>query len=147
MQFTALALIASAIIIPLGIYAVKLLNKVNTQRNIALSARQKRLENIKESLDIIANAMLKGDCNHSEGVIRLAMLLAPLGTDLSQYSEMAKLYQTVKEMPTHEARRTLTKKERMRLDLERESTEAELESEIIAELPHFIEYIKQFGVK
>ena len=37
-------------------------------------------------------------------------------------------------MPTHEARRELKNNERMRLDLQRESTEAELESKIKSEL-------------
>ena len=47
---------------------------------------------------------------------------------------MWRLYETVEDMPTHEARRELKKNERMRLDLQRESTEAELESKIKSEL-------------
>ena len=59
---------------------------------------------------IIAKAMQNGDCNHSEGVIRLSMLLLPFGQSLQPYQAMYALYNTVKEMPTHEARKALLKK-------------------------------------
>ena len=62
---------------------------------------------------IIAKAMQNGDCNHSEGVIRLSMLLLPFGQSLQPYQAMYALYNIVKEMPTHEARKALLKKERI----------------------------------
>ncbi len=42
------------------------------------------------------------------------------------------------EMPTHEKRRELKKNERMRLDLQRESAEAELEQKIRLELQQLL---------
>ena len=48
---------------------------------------------------IIAKAMQNGDCNPSEGVIRLSMLLLPFGQSLKPYQAMYALYNIVKEMP------------------------------------------------
>ena len=98
-----------------------------------------------EKIDGIAKAMQNGDCNHSEGVIRLSMLLLPFGQSLQPYQAMYALYNIVKEMPTHEARKALLKKERMKLDLERESAEAKFEEEIMLELRQFLNDVEKFG--
>jgi hypothetical protein len=129
-------LLIAAVIIIAGMvgYAVYLLLALQKQKKALLQARRNRIHRIKESLEIIAKAMLNGDCNLSEGVLRLKILLEPVGMSLKNYSAMWRLYETVEDMPTHEARRELKKNERMRLDLQRESTEAELESKIKSEL-------------
>ncbi len=129
-------LLIAAVIIIAGMvgYAAYLLLALQKQKKALLQARRNRIHRIKESLEIIAKAMLNGDCNLSEGVLRLKMLLEPVGMSLKHYSSMWRLYEAVEDMPTHEARRELKKNERMRLDLQRESTEAELESKIKSEL-------------
>lgn len=129
-------LLIAAVIIIAGMvgYAAYLLLALQKQKKALLQARRNRIHRIKESLEIIAKAMLNGDCNLSEGILRLKMLLEPVGMSLKNYSAMWRLYETVEDMPTHEARRELKKNERMRLDLQRESTEAELESKIKSEL-------------
>lgn len=129
-------LLIAAVIIIAGMvgYAAYLLLALQKQKKALLQARRNRIHRIKESLEIIAKAMLNGDCNLSEGVLRLKKLLEPVGMSLKHYSAMWRLYETVEDMPTHEARRELKKNERMRLDLQRESTEAELESKIKSEL-------------
>ena len=129
-------LLIAAVIIIAGMvgYAAYLLLALQKQKKALLQARRNRIHRIKESLEIIAKAMLNGDCNLSEGVLRLKMLLEPVDMSLKHYSAMWRLYETVEDMPTHEARRELKKNERMRLDLQRESTEAELESKIKSEL-------------
>lgn len=55
---------------------------------------------------------------------------------------MFELYQVVKDMPTHDARTLLKKNERMRLDLQRESSEAELESQIKTEISQLLNDIQ-----
>ncbi|WP_233141552.1 DUF2489 domain-containing protein [Aggregatibacter actinomycetemcomitans] len=115
-------------------YAVYLLLALQKQKKALQLARQNRINRIKESLEIIAKAMLNGDCNLSEGVLRLKMLLEPVGMALKNYPAMWQLYEMVEGMPTHNARKELKKNERMRLDLRRESAEAELESKIKLEL-------------
>lgn len=136
------------IIVGLAAYAAKLLWLVRQQKkvlhNAQLTARVERVKRLKESIEIIARAMQNGDCNLSEGVIRLKMLLDPLGIKIASYPAMGELYEVVKEMPTHQARTALKKNERMRLDLTRESAEAELEAKIRLELDQLLLDMKNF---
>ncbi|MCW9711240.1 DUF2489 domain-containing protein [Avibacterium sp. 21-586] len=122
------------IIVGMAAYAVKLLRALKNQKQALENARLARVKRLKESIEIIARAMQNGDCNLSEGAIRLKMLLDPLGLKITTYPALAELYDVVKEMPTHQARKELKKNERMRLDLTRESAEADLESKILLEL-------------
>ncbi|QEH46767.1 DUF2489 domain-containing protein [Aggregatibacter actinomycetemcomitans] len=129
-------LLIAAVCIVAGMigYAVYLLLALQKQKKALQLARQNRINRIKESLEIIAKVMLNGDYNLSEGVLRLKMLLEPVGMALKNYPAMWQLYEMVEDMPTHDARKELKKNERMRLDLRRESAEAELESKIKLEL-------------
>ena len=131
---TVLLLVAVCIIVGMIGYATYLLLALQKQKKALQQARRNRINRIKESIEIIAKAMLNGDCNLSEGVLRLKMLLEPVGMSIKNHVTMLQLYEVVETMPTHEARRELKKNERMRLDLQRESTEAELESKIKSEL-------------
>ena len=74
------------------------------------------------------------------------MLLMPFGKTLTPYPSMAQLHEIVHNMPTHDARKQLEKKERMRLDFARERAEAKFEHEIKEELRQFLDDIKQIGV-
>ncbi|MFZ7282302.1 DUF2489 domain-containing protein [Avibacterium avium] len=139
-------LIALGLLIIVGMtaYAVKLLRALKSQKQALENARLARVKRLKESIEIIARAMQNGDCNLSEGAIRLKMLLDPLGLKITTYPALAELYDVVKEMPTHQARKELKKNERMRLDLTRESAEAELESKILLELNQLLLDIEKF---
>ncbi len=140
---TILLIIGAAIVIAMAIYTVHLLRQLRQQKRLFAQAKQARMRRLKDSITIIAKAMLNGDCNHSEGVIRLKMLLDPLGQKrLVDYAAMWQLYEIVQDMPTHEARKTLKKNERMRLDLQRESKEVELETQIKTDLAQLLEDIK-----
>ncbi|MFZ7235065.1 DUF2489 domain-containing protein [Avibacterium avium] len=132
------------IIVGMAAYAVKLLRALKNQKQALENARLARVKRLKESIEIIARAMQNGDCNLSEGVIRLKMLLDPLGLKITTYPALAELYDVVKEMPTHQARKELKKNERMRLDLTRESAEADLESKILLELNQLLLDIEKF---
>ncbi|MFQ1046535.1 DUF2489 domain-containing protein [Avibacterium paragallinarum] len=132
------------IIVGMSAYAVKLLRALKSQKQALENARVERVKRLKESIEIIARAMQNGDCNLSEGVIRLKMLLDPLGIKITTYPALAELYDVVKEMPTHQARKELKKNERMRLDLTRESAEAELEAKIKLELDQLLLDMKNF---
>ncbi|MFQ1023473.1 DUF2489 domain-containing protein [Avibacterium paragallinarum] len=132
------------IIVGMSAYAVKLLRALKSQKQALENARVERVKRLKESIEIIARAMQNGDCNLSEGVIRLKMLLDPLGIKIASYPAMGELYEVVKEMPTHQARTALKKNERMRLDLTRESAEAELEAKIKLELDQLLLDMKNF---
>ncbi|MEE6032920.1 DUF2489 domain-containing protein [Avibacterium paragallinarum] len=132
------------IIVGMAAYAVKLLRALKSQKQALENARVERVKRLKESIEIIARAMQNGDCNLSEGAIRLKMLLDPLGLKITTYPALAELYDVVKEMPTHQARKELKKNERMRLDLTRESAEADLESKILLELNQLLLDIEKF---
>ena len=127
---TVLLLVAVCIIVGMIGYATYLLLALQKQKKALQQARRNRINRIKESIEIIAKAMLNGDCNLSEGVLRLKMLLEPVGMSIKNHVTMLQLYEVVETMPTHEARKALKKNERMRLDLQRESAEAALEKNI-----------------
>ena len=126
----------------LSLYGILLLKQLKVQKELIAKAKNNRVIRLKESIDIIARAMQSGECNLSEGVIRLTMLLRPFGKNLSTYPAMANLYEVVRDMPTHDARKLLDKRARMRLDLDRESAEVQFEQDIKKELYVLLEDIK-----
>ncbi|HHF1624990.1 TPA: DUF2489 domain-containing protein [Haemophilus influenzae] len=134
--------IALFLVTGLTLYAIRLLKQLKVQKELIAKAKNNRVIRLKESIDIIARAMQSGECNLSEGVIRLTMLLMPFGKNLSSYPAMANLYEVVRDMPTHDDRKLLEKRERMRLDLERESAEVQFEQDIKKELYILLEDIK-----
>ena len=140
---TVLLLVAVCIIVGMIGYATYLLLALQKQKKALQQARRNRINRIKESIEIIAKAMLNGDCNLSEGVLRLKMLLEPVGMSIKNHVTMLHLYEVVETMPTHEARKALKKNERMRLDLQRESAEAALEKNIKLELHQLLADIEK----
>ena len=140
---TVLLLVAVCIIVGMISYATYLLLALQKQKKALQQARRNRINRIKESIEIIAKAMLNGDCNLSEGVLRLKMLLEPVGMSIKNHVTMLQLYEVVETMPTHEARKALKKNERMRLDLQRESAEAALEKNIKLELHQLLADIEK----
>ena len=92
-----LILIAFFVIGFLAWYALRLLKKLKQQRELIVKAKSVRTLRLKESINVIARAMQSGECNHSEGVIRLAMLLMPFGKNLQMYPAMAQLHEIVRE--------------------------------------------------
>ena len=133
----------SCIIVGMIGYATYLLLALQKQKKALQQARRNRINRIKESIEIIAKAMLNDDCNLSEGVLRLKMLLEPVGMSIKNHVTMLQLYEVVETMPTHEARNALKKNERMRLDLQRESAEAALEKNIKLELHQLLADIEK----
>ena len=134
--------VAFLLVIGLSLYAIYLLKRLKIQKELITKAKNARTIRLKESIDVIARAMQSGECNTSEGVIRLTMLLRPFGKNLSTYPAMANLYEVVRDMPTHDARKLLDKRARMRLDLDRESAEVQCEQDIKKELYVLLEDIK-----
>ena len=134
--------VAFLLVIGLSLYAIYLLKRLKIQKELITKAKNARTIRLKESIDVIARAMQSGECNTSEGVIRLTMLLRPFGKNLSTYPAMAHLYEVVRDMPTHDARKLLDKRERIRLDLDRESAEVQFEQDIKKELYVLLEDIK-----
>lgn len=142
--------LAGLIIAVLAGYAAYLWLKVYRQHQrhqaFLLRAQQQQAEGIKqrnanimESVVIIAEAGKQDQCDMSEITIRLYKLMEVLQGDhqvdfAAQYPAMQELYDVVKDMPRGDARKSLAKQERMKLDLLRMKTEARLLDAIKAEL-------------
>lgn len=142
MWTTILLIFGIAIIMAMGAYSLYLFAQLRKQKQLFEQTKQARITRIKESIEIIARAMHSNECNHSEGVIRLRMLLEPLGQKrLQGYPAMWALYEVVQDMPTHDERKALKKNERMKLDLARESKEVELEEQIKEEVLQLLKEI------
>lgn len=137
-------ILAILILLSLAGYAFSLFWKLHEQKKQITQAKNARFLRVIESIEIIANAMLSEQCNFSEGVLRLKPLLDVLGKKLANFSAMWALYQVVEDMPILDARKTLKRNERMKLDLDREAKEAELDTEIKGELRQLLVEIEQF---
>lgn len=133
------ALLGGLILLGLAVYAGTLLARLKRQRDAQQQAIAARNERILESVRVIAHAVRDGQCDYSEGAIRLTHLLDALQIQggrpfASEFPGLYALYEKVKEMPTHEARRALKRNEVMRMDLERSGYEAELEAQILKDV-------------
>lgn len=142
-----LMIVGGLIIAGLSVYAGILLARVRSQ-NKALAANQaKRLNYLHESIETIAKAMQQEQCPLSEGCIRIAVLLDNLpNAEKSGFAErfpvIHDMYERIKHMPTHEARKQVPKQELRKLDREREGYEIELEQGIQADVVTLITWIK-----
>ncbi len=138
-----------AIILSLSVYAGYLLAKLQKQTRLIKAQEQKAIENrnlkIIESVDVIALAALQQQCDLSEASIRLYMIMDHLQGEKrvnfsERYPAIFALYGVVKDIPRGDARNTLVKKERMRLDYVRIQAEARLASEIESELKAILDF-------
>lgn len=131
-------------------YAVYLWAKLKKQKYIEkemrrqmAEAQKERLTKIVESVDVITRAMLVEQCDLSEGVLRLKVLLDVLGQKLSTYPAMWELYEFVQDMPILAERKNLKRNERMRQDLAREAKEAVLCDQIKAECQQLLNDLEE----
>ncbi len=126
------------IIVVLAVYAALLLGRLMGQRKVIQRALIKRNENLLGDIRYIASAMIDDRCGLSEGVIRISNLLLALQTPKridwsARFPCVFQLYNSVKELPTHEARNKMPRQQRMRQDLQREAEEETLRQQIIEE--------------
>ncbi|WP_113721049.1 DUF2489 domain-containing protein [Aeromonas salmonicida] len=133
------ASLGGLILLGLAVYAGTLLARLKRQRDMQQLAIAARNERILDSVRVIAHVVRDGQCDYSEGAIRLTNLLDALQIKegrvfASEFPGLYSLYEKVKEMPTHEARRALKRNEVMKMDLERSGYEAELEAQILKDV-------------
>ncbi|PKG97915.1 DUF2489 domain-containing protein [Paraglaciecola sp. MB-3u-78] len=143
----AFFLVALSIIAGLAFYAGSLMCKLRTQQQLRNQKTQQRIDNISESIQTIAKALEQQQCNLSEGCIRLFHLLEALPVkdkpDFSQqFTGLYSLYEQVKDFPTHNVRKSQSKRETKQQDLQREELESQLESQILKD----ISVLKTFAV-
>lgn len=133
---TALIVLGFIIIVALSSYATFLLLKLKRQkqrqqvahaeREIAANAKRAQ---VLGDIRYIATAMIEDRCEISEGVVRIGRLFEILSLSERVAPEFPSLFQhfeLIKDHPIMEARQALPKQERMKLDLIRMKSEAEL---------------------
>lgn len=137
--------VACLIIAVLAFYAGKLLWQLKQQTELAkkkeaalAESKAKSLKENKESIVFIAKAMLEKQCEMSEGCLRIWVLLqyVPL-PDVNyetRFPGIFSMYEAIKEMPTHDARKKLKKNEMMKMDLSRYEAENKFESQVVEDI-------------
>ncbi|ATC96033.1 DUF2489 domain-containing protein [Pseudoalteromonas tunicata] len=146
------SLILGAIIIAgLAFYAGRLLLQVKVQNEKVAEKKaqyqaQQAQKNLKlsDSINLIAKAMKEKQCEYSEGCLRIWVLMSQYQFEQEQdlalaYPGVFKMYDAVKEMPTHQARKKYSKKEIFQQDSLRWRKEEEFEAEIMQDLVLIIE--------
>ncbi|WP_102794802.1 DUF2489 domain-containing protein [Bowmanella denitrificans] len=142
---THISLIIAALVIvaALAFYAGKLLYQLKQQTRQQRDVQKRREQHLRQSIQTIAMALDQQQCSLSEGSIRLCVLLENLDKNqdhASHFPALHELYAKIKHMPTHDAYKALPKQDRMRMQMEREEYEAELESRILREIQHLKSY-------
>ncbi|RUO23172.1 DUF2489 domain-containing protein [Aliidiomarina iranensis] len=148
-----IALIIGVLVVAgLSIYAGILLSRLRQQNKGIAKNQKKRLNYLHESIETIAKAMQQDQCPLSEGCIRIAVLLDNL-PDAERHNfgkrwpSIHELYERIKHMPTHDARKEFPKKEIRKMDFERERFEVELEQPIKEDLQALMVWVKEERVK
>lgn len=136
--FIALGLI---IVIGLAYYAGQLLWQVKQKSVLELEQKNKRLTYLTDSISHIAKAMKAEQCEISEGVLRIWVLLDHYNSEQEQpkqypdlYPGFASLYDVIKDMPTHDARKRQGKQERFKMDVQRWDAEKEFKEQIVLDV-------------
>lgn len=153
------AAVGLVIIAGLSWYAIKLLWQLKQQK-VAQKAQQQQAQiqreeknrHLVESIDTIALAMLQGQCDYSEGTIRICVLLDHMQLEPAQnfkttFPALHGFYEKIKDMATHKARAALPNNERMRQDMKRLTWESEAKPDIEAELPALRENLASLFIK
>lgn len=141
------AALGALIILGLSIYAGILFSRLHKQNKEIAVGEAKRLEYLHESIATIGLAMKQGQCELSEGCIRLAVLLENLPDAEQQgyakrFPAIHAMFDKIKHMPTHDARKTYPKQEIRKMDREREQLETEMEAEIQTDVVAIIAWVK-----
>lgn len=133
------AIIGIAIIAWLAFYAGSLLARLKRQNQRRDEAISQRIERINESIVTIAKAMEQEQCPLSEGCLRIVVLLDHRPDSrqrdfTADFPAMHDMYERIKHMPTHDARKQFPKKEIRKMDNEREGYEVEMKDIILADI-------------
>lgn len=143
-----LAVVGIVVVAGLSVYAGLLLARLRAQNKSIAVGEAKRTNYLHESIHTIALAMQQEQCPLSEGCIRIAVLLdnLPDATHAgyaTRWPAIHDMYERIKHMPTHDARKEFPKKEIRKMDLEREGYEVEMEAAIQADVDTLLVWVKE----
>ena len=146
-------ILAVVIIAVLSLYAGKLLRQLAKQKQLqqqAELARGKALAShdhkVLASVHIITRAMKEEQCDFSEGCWRLSVLLdsLKLSSELSQqFPAIFQQYEEIKHLSILGDRKNLDKKQRMKEDYQRMTSEAKLHDDIVTDLGLLKQYVTE----
>lgn len=145
-----LVLLGALIIAGLAFYAGRLLWQLQLQRQqqqqqqLQHVAKQKeKREYLQQSILLISKAVQQEQCELSEGALRLWVLLghwpdADKPDAATSYPGLFQMYQVVKDMPTHKARKEQDKKMTRQQDKARLQAELDNKALIIEDVTRLI---------
>lgn len=133
-----LLIIGAVIVAGLSFYAGRLLWQLQQQTNIRRAELLQKQQYLRESITLICKAMREQQCELSEGALRVWVLLDHLVPErkpdpVTSYPGMHQMYQVVKDMPTHKARKAQAADLTEQQDILRLKAEQELKDFIIAD--------------
>ncbi len=144
-----LATLAAVLILAgLSFYLGRLLWLIKQQQLKQQQVVAAKNANLTESIVLIAKAMREEQCELSEGALRIWVLLDHLQLPekpdaVKAYPGLFKMYDVVKDMPTHQARKERDKKEIRHLDHVREQAEIDLKADIMADVHKLLEFFQK----
>lgn len=148
--FIAIAvLIVAGLAFYLGTLLFRLKQQQQQQQQALQAQQQKQAEHQQYLLDsilLIGKATLEQQCELSEAALRIWVLLENMQADLAsaeRWPGLFAMYDCVKTMPTHEARKNTDKKEIRRLDHIRQQREIELKSAIEQDIQDLLALLQQ----
>jgi hypothetical protein len=127
-----------------------LLKKIKVQKENENKKAQRLKEKEKfilESLDIICRAISEGQCELSEGCIRIRMLMTKsqmIISDKENFKVIFSMYEKLKDFKTHESRNDLTAKERFKEDSLRISIEDQYKEPFVTAVRELLVDVKEF---
>ena len=146
-----IALICGALIITgLSFYLGRLLLLIQHAKQRQIEKTIARNFTLSESIYTIAWAMQQGQCELSEGSLRVWVLLdhyvesEPQDNEL-RYPGIFALYDQIKEMPTHQARKKYKNGEIMKMDKIRWQSEQQNKTQIETDVSKLIERFAKDG--
>ncbi len=126
------------IVAALAFYAGTLLWQLQQQAKARQQRQAEKQRYLTESITLICRAMLEQQCELSEGALRVWVLLDHLVPErqpdpVTTYPGLHQMYQVVKDMPTHDARKQQAKQQTFNQDKLRLTAEQELKDFILAD--------------
>lgn len=149
--YIILFIVLGLIVFCLSLYLGKIFVQINYQKKVREDyqkamdkVRDEKLNDNLESMRIIALAVSQGQCEVSEGVIRMKKLLdlTPYKDD-PRFSSFTDLYQKFDQFAYLEARESLTKQEKFRQDSQRFKLEEQTKDEFKALCSTFLDFLKE----
>lgn len=134
----AVIIVGSLIVAALAFYAGSLLWQLQQQNRQQQQQKSDKEKYLRDSITLICKAMLEQQCELSEGTLRLWVLLDHLVPQrqpdpVVTYPGLHQMYQVVKDMPTHKARKQQDKVLTRQQDEIRLKAEQDLKDFILAD--------------